>query len=264
MCHLAPECKRKKGGKNPPEATQCVWSVNSSVQFSLTQGHRQRQPSVRVHSHYLSTCSWQFARLIDVDVSISADGTEAIAEVKSASYPCCLVSGSADDELILGVQAAHFLIMTWELHSATSSPAVHQDLAITVQQQKGWKSSFPLASPILHKSERLHTTKSIITTCDCIKPLLFWYVTFHHWSGGSLSEQSDTHPPCDLSRSEMGYAGVFPYPGTVCVLECQRPETERGNLDPAATTAEVWGQGTENTGSDTMTGISNKTQCKAS
>lgn len=113
----------------------------SSVQFDT--GPQTRQPSIRVHSHYWSMQSSHFACLMDVDVSISADGTEVTAELKSASYPCCLVSGSADDELILGVQAAHFLIMTWELHSAASSPAVHQDLAVTVQQQKGWKSSFP-------------------------------------------------------------------------------------------------------------------------
>lgn len=82
-----------------------------------------------------------------------------------------------------------------------------------------------------------------------------WFVTFHHWSGESLSGQSDTHPPCDPSRSEMGYGGVSPYLGTVCALECQRPETERETLDPAATTAGVWGQETENTGSDTTMGI---------
>lgn len=159
-----------------------------------------------------------------------------MAGPKSASYPCCLVSGSTDDELILGVQAAHFLIMTWELHSAPSSPAVHQDLAITVQQQKGWKPSFPLCLPVCTS-----------LTDSTQQKALSWYVTFHHWSGESLSGQSDTHPPCDLSRSEMGYGGVSPYLGTVCALECQRPETERETLDPAATTAGVWRQETENT-----------------
>lgn len=53
----------------------------------------------------------------------------------------------------------------------------------------------------------------------------------------------------------MGYGGVFPCLGTVCVLECQRPETERENLDPAATMAEVWRQDRESTGSDTMMAI---------
>lgn len=41
MCQQAPERKRKMGDRNPPEATQSVLSINSSVQFSLTQGHRQ-------------------------------------------------------------------------------------------------------------------------------------------------------------------------------------------------------------------------------
>lgn len=53
--------------------------------------------------------------------------------IHERSYPCGLVPGATDDELILGVQAAHFLIMTWELHSGTSSPAVYQDLAVTVE-----------------------------------------------------------------------------------------------------------------------------------
>lgn len=53
--------------------------------------------------------------------------------VDERSYPCRLVSGATDDELILGVEAAHFLVVTRKLHSGTSRPAVHQDLAITVE-----------------------------------------------------------------------------------------------------------------------------------
>lgn len=83
----------------------CVF-LSRSVQFDTEP--QTRQPS--------NTCTRAIVSVelcfVDVDVSISADATEVISGVKSGSYPCGLVPGSTDDELVLGVHAADFLIVT--------------------------------------------------------------------------------------------------------------------------------------------------------